>query len=263
MISYKKPIVDLAGKIFGKNFLWWILIQWKRWQIRIGRELSQEGKEALEFLSTLIKKGSTVLDIGAYIGLFAGHLQKMVGSTGRVLAFEPIPDNFQILKRLWQKHSAIELYNFALSDKDGESEFIIPQSSFNCISTAAIVSTADQLSFNKQPEYRRFTIQTRSLDSLINELGLSQVSFLKCDVEGHEFEVIKGAQKLLKTQHPLIYLEILREKWVHGDPLKSDVAQLLQSLGYRVWQIKARALIGSNHFDTKIENFLFTFQSHS
>jgi len=233
-----------------------IWLQLKRCQIYLGEELSYRERERLRTLTRYIGRGQTVLDIGAYIGLWAGRFGSIVGpNPGRVLAFEAIPETFQELQELWKKCPNIETYNIALSDQDATIEFLVPRAPSG-LSTAAVASTADQLAKTVQA-YTLVLVPARRLDGLVSELNLSQVSLIKCDVEGHELQVMVGAQTLLKDQRPVVYLEVLREKWVTGNPLRSDVVCFLQSMGYSVWQIKAGRVVPPEEFEREIEDFLF------
>ena len=256
VIALKGYIRDWGEKLFGPSFISRAWVQLTQWRICLGRELLPQDRELVEVLPNYIQRGSTVLDIGANVGLLAGRLQRIVGPSGRVLAFEPIPESFEILQNLWRRYPNIETYNLALSDRDGTAEFLVPKAGFN-FPTAAVVSTAEQLPVGDPVGYRQLTLPVRRLDHLASELNLVDVSFVKCDVEGHELPVMRGAQTLLESQLPVISLEILREKWPVGNPLKSAVAQFLASMGYQAYQIKLGTLVGVEEFDPKIENFLF------
>ena len=63
-------------------------------------QLSQENNDYLNILKQNIYQGNTVLDIGANIGYYTLIMSKLVGSTGKVYAFEPEPKNFEILKKI-------------------------------------------------------------------------------------------------------------------------------------------------------------------
>jgi FkbM family methyltransferase len=224
-------------------------------KIRVKKELSEEDSIILSVLAPYIKSGSTVIDIGANIGLFTGRFRELVGDHGRVLAFEPIPANFQTLKSLWGKYPNIELYDCALSDKSDEVEFLLPKSRFKYL-TAAVVSTADQLQNNHSIRCDRLILPTKKLDNLVSDINISNLDLIKCDVEGHELQVMRGAVNLIKRFNPIIQLEILREKWTKGNPLNSGVGQLMKSFGYQIMQIKGNIIVGLEEFDPIFEDFL-------
>jgi hypothetical protein len=81
----------------------------------------------------------------------------------------------------------------------------------------------------------QFTVPLTTIDSF----GLPQVHGIKLDVENFEYQVLRGATRLLKRDHPVIYCEL----W--DTPVRSKVMNLLSELGYACEKL-----------DTK-EDFLF------
>ena len=197
-----------------------------------------------------------VLDIGANIGHWSGRLSKMVGPQGKVIAFEPVPITYERFKKIYKNLKNINIYDLALSDKDNFVEFLVPQHSF-ALTTSYISSTNPLINTNKIG-FTSIKLPTYCLDSIYKELDINFCSFIKCDVEGHELEVMQGAISFLSRFKPVIYIEILREKWVEGDPRKSGVSSFLEKLGYSSFQIHEGA--ASEIFKPEIENFLFLYK---
>lgn len=86
-------------------------------QIRNGKFLSEEQEYTM--LNEFISEGDWVIDIGANVGHYTKKLSDLVGSEGRVIALEPMPETFALLSnnvRLF-RNSNVTLFNIAASDK--------------------------------------------------------------------------------------------------------------------------------------------------
>jgi FkbM family methyltransferase len=82
----------------------------------------------MEALNLLIRPGDFALDIGAFVGFYTQHLSHLVGATGEVWAFEPVPETFAVLSYVVRELSLnnVRAFNFALSDSEGDAIMEIP-----------------------------------------------------------------------------------------------------------------------------------------
>lgn len=120
------------------------------------------------------KDDLVILDIGANIGLFSLHAQQ---SAKNIYALEPTPSHFKKLKELTKEYSNIQPLEIALNDRDEEISFYM--SDHNSTMNSSV------------NQYGRETkVQGRTLLSVIKELGLSHVDFIKCDIEGSEMRAL-------------------------------------------------------------------------
>ena len=167
-----------------------------------------------------IEKGDTVLDVGANIGCFTIKACKEVGSAGSVLSFEPTASNYKLLAR----NVALNRYN------DRCKTFAIAAGATSTIAEIGLYrrgsGEASLMNRNESP-VRFEEVKIRPLDSITSEIGISKCDFLKIDVEGFEYEVLKGASGLIERFHPFIAME------THSfGPKPEIVAEFLGSLGY-------------------------------
>jgi len=140
-----------------------------------------------------LKSGDVVLDIGGYFGGFAIYAAKKVGENGRVICFEPDPRNIKILEKRIKKKKFknITIIQKALSDRVGE---------INLLSNYAFSSIIK--SNNLQEKMK---VETSTLDKEMQKLNISEINFMKMNIEGAEIEAVKGAeQTLLNTKHLVI-----------------------------------------------------------
>jgi len=169
--------------------------QFFRRQIRARSFVTNEIEYAM--LDTLLAPGDWVLDIGANVGHYSMRMSELVGASGRVIAFEPVPDTFSLLvgNARFFAHPNVSLLNLAASDRTAVEGMQIPRFSEGLLNYYQARLTDDSSSLR---------ILTLPVDAL--ELPAS-VKLVKIDVEGHELPVLRGMLKLLERDHPVLIVE--------------------------------------------------------
>jgi FkbM family methyltransferase len=147
-------------------------------------------------------ESEVILDVGANRGQSAKFFKSIFPSVN-IFCFEPVDSIFRILyKSNLDKVIAIHC---AISAADGHRIFY--QSVFDEASTFKLPKSNSSwnsfksklLLVKKEEMYRPVNVRTRSLDSISNEMSIKSIFLLKIDVEGHEFEVLQGANSLLRN----------------------------------------------------------------
>jgi FkbM family methyltransferase len=179
-------------------------------------------------------KRTVALDIGANIGNHSIFFSEFFGE---VLAFEPNPRTFALLK-LNSEYSAFEnnisCFNFGLSSERGRLFF---KSSRSNIGGSHIVSNPPA-GHGKEI----FLIEVMPADEILDLLD-KKISLIKIDVEGHELSVVKGAKELIKKNRPVILFEQQGLEFFQGT---TDVIDCLKELDYRFLTIERRFYFGEN-----------------
>ena len=168
------------------------------------------------FSHSFFTKNFIFLDIGSNLGIYSLKIAKKFDNCHKILAFEPIPETFNkfklnIKKNLLEKR--IETNNVALSNK----KTIMKMSSI-------LKNNKIQSAVYKISDKGIIKIHTEVFDNLYNYHNKNL--FIKCDVEGHEYEAIFGMKKNLKNNKCLIQVETLERDI-------SKINNLLNKLGYR------------------------------
>jgi FkbM family methyltransferase len=177
----------------------------------------------------LIKRGDTVFDIGANRGIYTEFFSRKVGQRGRVYAFEPVPESAQSLRSRCSQLENVQIIQAAVSDTNGRCQIYIPGPDFAQASLA--LQTAK--SWKQFAEIGTREIETITLDDWVGENPVGRVSFLKIDVEGAEYKVLRGAAKTLLRDTPLLFMEVSRA-WLKGFGVAlSELDNQLTVLGYR------------------------------
>jgi len=167
-------------------------------------------------LPFLVRNGDTVLDIGANTGQFTVPLASHVGASGVVHAFEPICSTFSELKVAVEQNgiaTRVKLCNFALGDSARVADFTIPKD--RPTEATAVPHRAERWTdFRTAPEkYVTQSCTVVRLDDYLQESDIRAVSFLKCDVEGGEFQVMRGATNLLRGPSPPVLMMEIFKGW--------------------------------------------------
>ncbi len=161
-----------------------------------------------------IRPGQVVYDIGANVGFYTLLASVLVGPTGKVLAFEPLPRNVDYLRahlKLNHCHNTT-LVTAAVSDVMGTARF--DGSGDN--SMAHLASDG------------ALTVETVTLDHVVLTQGEPPPQVLKIDVEGAEVAVLQGGRRTIETYRPTIFLAL------HGPELQRDCCAWLRARGYQL-----------------------------
>ena len=183
-----------------------------RRQIKKGSFITTEPE--FRELDKFVDEGDWVIDVGANIGHYTNRLSELVGSEGRVIAFEPVPTTFTHLadNTEYCKYRNITLINAAASDETAALPMSIPDFSTGLKNyyQARISSIAGEADFS---------VLSFSIDSLHIA---HKISLIKIDAEGHEPAVIRGALKLLERDKPILIIETVT----------GEIRERLSALGY-------------------------------
>lgn len=149
------------------------------------------------FLLEFLVKGGTAIDVGANKGLYAYGLAKVAH---RVLCFEANPALARTLKHAVPANC--EIISKAVSAKSGQCVLNIPatENGTPSVNTATLETIDGSIA-------KTVEVAMVSLDDVYTDYGLSNVSFIKVDVEGHEEGVINGAKTLIENERPTVMLE--------------------------------------------------------
>lgn len=167
-----------------------------------------------------IKEGMVIIDAGAHIGTFTLLASKMVGEQGKIIAIEPEQNSFlQLTKNLEiNKIKNVIPINIGLSDFNGNKDFFVDKES----ACSSFILNSDRQIISKP------SIKVKTLDSVLQEINIDKVDFLKIDTEGAELEILKGAKQTI-IKNPEIKMVIAS---YHYPEEKEEVFQYLKSLKF-------------------------------
>ena len=194
-------------------------------------------------LEKILKPGMTVFDIGANVGYYALMELDLIGSSGKLLAIEPSPNNIELLNRnlILNNYFDINVINGAVSDISSTREFFL--SDFSNLNTFHNVGTGV-----KHLSGKKINVKTYTVPDLAKKYG--KPDLIRMDVEGHEVEVLNGMIELIKDNeiNPMIIFETHLTRYNKDHDMELSLRALFDH-GY-----KTKYLASSSERKTNIIN---------
>ncbi len=169
-------------------------------------------------------EGDTVIDVGAYVGMFSVMASYQVLGTGRVFAVEPSQSNNVYLNRNTHWRDNVTRVPVALGACTGYWQL-----------TSTDASPCHQLTQRRDKGTEEVRIET--MDDMVARLGIDKVDFIKIDVEGSELKVLQGATNTLRNNRLHLAIAAYHDLET-GEPELPQVCKLLVDAGFRVQVIK-------------------------
>ena len=177
------------------------------------------------------KEGDIVVDIGAHMGRYTIPSAKSVGVSGKVIAVEAHPYNFGILQHNLKlnKLTNVSALNSAVYSKKANLKLYLPDEDLGYTMHHSVMTNYLSTKYNNEIERKYIEVEADTLDNLLKSSGITTVNWIKIDVEGAEYEVLKGAREILSTNKPI---SILVE--VHGKETYGPTIELLRSNNFNI-----------------------------
>lgn len=173
-----------------------------------------------------IKNIKTFIDIGSNKGQFSLLINNLYPKS-KVLAFEPLSEEFKILKKIFLKNKNISTYNYALGNKNTAMNMY---KSNKTDSSSFLRPSYSQIKFFPNTFVKqKIKVNIKKLKNFTKRL--KKPIFLKIDVQGFELEVLKGSDV---SQFKFIYLEGSYKKLYTNQPLITDILKFLKSKNFKL-----------------------------
>lgn len=183
-------------------------------------------RKTMILFKEIISKSSTIVEVGGHIGYISVYFNNLVGSTGKVIVFEPGTNNLPYIEANTILYPQIKLVKKAIGNEIGIIEFYEDSLTGQ---NNSIVKDFDGLKTNVKYSYvssevNKVIVPITTLD---HELKNTKVDFIKIDIEGGEWAAICGAKNIILNQHPALMVEIQSNE--------NDIYDLLSMLGYMLF----------------------------
>jgi len=178
-------------------------------------------------LKKVLKPDSLCVDIGAHKGEVLEWMLNLAPK-GQVAAFEPIPYLANDLRKKFENR--VVIHEIALSDQTGEAEFQV-------VKNAPAYSGFKQRTYKTEnPDIEVIKVKTNRLDSYFENQTFP--ALIKIDVEGAEYQVIKGCEGIFKSSSPVLLFEFGLGAANHYDTLPENMFALLHSYNLKIYTLQ-------------------------
>ena len=209
--------IDLSDHVIGLNIL-----------------RNQYEEAEIRFVRRALSPGDSAIDVGGHVGFFTMQMAAMVGPEGRVYAFEPFDPNADLLERSIAENrfaDRVRFHRAAVGAAAGTAALTFPVETLNSGGAYLLPDGTAPLAGN----------QTKNVPVVaLDALALRRpVRFIKMDVEGAEPQVMRGAERLLREDRPVILSELHPTQLERASGIGADafLAQM-DALGYRAHRLR-------------------------
>ncbi|MFA5347545.1 MAG: FkbM family methyltransferase [Methanoregula sp.] len=197
-----------------------------------------------DYFQKIITEDMIIIDIGANIGYYV-LLESQLASRGNVYAIEPVPENYNLLnKNIALNHCTnVSTYNFGISNVNGFSEMYV----YDKYNWSSFIQNpwGNIIDIIQVPVF--------TLDKFIESHVTDNPLFIRMDVEGFEYEVLKGSSKTLQTVRPLIICIEMHPHLMSRD----KVSECIKLMKDNQFTIKAIFVEIGSPSDLKFTNFFY------
>lgn len=209
-----------AGPLKGKRALLDMKNEKSRW-------LGTYEPELVDACRELIEPGMVIYDVGANIGYVSMLFAEFTGPEGKVLAFEPLPENAKRIRENVQlnNYKQIDVYENAVIDAERPVSFLRHRS-VGMGKALGSAGRADQ-------EYKtELTVHGIGLDDFVINKGNPIPDLIKIDIEGGEVMALPGMEGILTQNGPILMIEL------HGEESEQVAWRVLNACGYELYQME-------------------------
>jgi len=193
-----------------------------------------------DIVKKIIKTGDVVFDIGANIGYYTLIFAKLVSNSGVVFSFEPEPTNYELLKKnvTINEHTNVKLYSKAVSNLNQTQKLFLDKK-----------NKGGHSLIDKIDDRESIAIESIRIDDHFKN---KKIDFIKIDIEGFEFEAIKGMSELLKKLSTVKIMTEFNPYLLEKSEIQpEEYLKLLKNLGFTIYNLdkKKRMIVPINFVD--------------
>jgi FkbM family methyltransferase len=207
----------------------------------------------IHLIEKITEKGDNIFDIGANIGYLSLIFARATGNNGKVLSFEPEEKNFNDLVENITLNNWTNIEPIKLAISNNKSQLKLFKSKDNNKGSHSTIFNPDIL----DEDYE--LVETITIDEFIEIKSITKIDIIKIDVEGAEYEVLDGMNRILSEIKPIIIMEI-------NDPIQEkrnissrDLKEKIINYGYHCFNLTEDSQLVQSPLDYKhnIDNVVF------
>jgi FkbM family methyltransferase len=185
------------------------------------------------YVRRLIRSGDTVIDIGANLGYYSILFARWVGKTGKVYSVEPVRIYNELFMEKARKYPNIVLQPYALGPEEKKIEMVFTPE--NGYFNTGLPHVYDEHS-DGAIEGQQFRFEADMKRPSLLFADLPHINYIKCDVEGFEYQILSEMQAVILRHKPIIQVEVWEEN-------EEKVKNLLLAAGYTPFKVQNGQLV--------------------
>lgn len=209
--------------------------------------MSKKAINVLKFVKDYLPQNPIVLEAGAYNGVDTKIISTL-WPKGRIHAFEPVPELYEVLKKSTSSVKNITCYKTALSDKKGTASFYVSEYESNPGipgASGSLLAPKEHLKYATDVKFpKKITVDTITIDQWAKHYKIEYIDFMWLDMQGHELTALKHSLSILPTVK-LIYTEVEFVKAYDGQAVYQEVKEWLNEQGFEVLAIDFNEKVAS------------------
>jgi len=183
--------------------------------------------EVTEIVVNLSKGTKVCIDVGCHVGYISLAMLKGMGLEGKLICIDPIQEDMELINKTLEKNKASDFTTLAIGLGDENKKMTA-----GVYTDSGMARFSDSKFSNDVTPHTTNTFEIKTMDTVCRELNISKVDFIKIDVEGYEYKVLKGAENLLNNSKPKLLIEL------HGKPTGEEVVEYLEKLNYSITDLQ-------------------------
>jgi FkbM family methyltransferase len=223
-----------------------------------GELLVQRGALSAFKKNSVTRKKLTVFDIGANVGEWTFSLIEHSKKEGideylELTLFEPVPETANQLRRNVEDrgYSVRRIEEIALSSKYGRSSMAVVD-----LDSAGINSL--HANFFNQSGRRWVEVSLETMSDFCKDSNISNVDLVKCDTEGHDYDVICGAKSLLDEERIQVFQFEYAATWIYAGVFLKNVFDLIANTSYALAKVQRDRLIVYTDYHPEMDKFFYS-----
>lgn len=200
----------------------------------------------------LESKNEVFFDIGAFKGEWTLNLKKSLGKNffnKKIYLFEPSPSTFKFLKKKLISLYNLNIYDLAFSSSISNTSFFYSENLDGTNSFSNFIYTKSDL------RKKKINLKTETIDNFVSKKVIKKIRYVKCDVEGFDFEVIKGARKCFDKDLIDFFQFEYNHRWVQNKAFLKDVFDFLDKTNYKLGKICPNKIQVLSSWHPELEKF--------
>ena len=208
--------------------------------------LGEYEPESCRLWAQLAGRAKVIFDVGANVGIYS-LLASSANRTASIHAFEPTPEMFRALSENIRRNSAANIvpHQEAVGATGGAAflwQHVADNEGMNYVTEARV--------YDSQPAVNR-----TSLDEFCRANGIERVDLMKIDIEGGEYDALRGAERLLAQKKiGCLFIELLDPAAEQKGHTTGDIKELLKRAGYHMFAIRRAGLTPIERYGGTVEN---------